>query len=84
MVWRLGTVFAMSAVELAIQKVENLNEAQALRLINWLQAVEGAPQKSDARLGARAMLGFARRVGSKARSTAEWMTELREGEDGAV
>jgi AbrB family looped-hinge helix DNA binding protein len=30
--------------------------------------------------GARAMLGFARRLRSEGRRTSEWMTELREGE----
>lgn len=31
--------------------------------------------------GARAMLGFARRIHRQPRSTADWMRELREGED---
>lgn len=35
----------------------------------------------DQPAGARAMLGFARRLHRKPRRTADWMKELREGED---
>jgi len=30
--------------------------------------------------GAKAMLGFAKRIGSPSKTTAQWMKELREGE----
>lgn len=72
----------MSAVELAIEKVQRLDEAHARQLLAWLQAQEQNAQSSTAPLGARAMLGFARRLRSEGRSTAEWMAELREGEQG--
>ena len=70
----------MSAVELAIEKVKHLDEAHARRLLAWLQGQEQARHGFTAPLGARAMLGFARRLRTQARSTADWMSELREGE----
>ena len=70
----------MSAVELAIEKVKHLDETHARQLLAWLQAHEQATPACAAPLGARAMLGFARRLHSQARPTAEWMSELREGE----
>ena len=70
----------MSAVELAIEKVKHLDEDHARQLLAWLQAHEPATPVCAAPLGARAMLGFARRLRSQARPTAEWMSELREGE----
>lgn len=69
----------MSAVELAIEKVKALDEQQALKLIQWLESSQPAPHPSDP-LGARAMLGFARRFRSQVRATADWLAELREGE----
>ena len=70
----------MSAVELAIEKVQRLDETHARQLLAWLQMQEQNVHISAAPLGARAMLGFARRFRSQPRSTADWMTELREGE----
>ena len=72
----------MSAVELAIEKVKHLDEGHARQLLAWLQAQEQMPQAYAAPLGARAMLGFARRLRAQPRPTAEWMSELREGERG--
>lgn len=71
---------AMSAVELAIEKVQRLDETHARQLLAWLQAQEQDAQICAAPLGARAMLGFARRFRAQPRSTADWMAELREGE----
>ncbi len=70
----------MNAVELALQKVKKLDEEHALRLIEWLRTFDDVTPKVSAPLGARAMLGFARRFRSESRSTADWMAELREGE----
>lgn len=69
----------MSVVEFAIEKVKLLDEARARQLLAWLQAHEPvAPVASPA--GAKAMLGFARRFRAQARTTADWMAELREGD----
>ena len=70
----------MSAVELAIEKVKHLDEPHAQQLLAWLQAHEEAAPAQALPRGARAMLGFARRLRSQARSTADWLSELREGE----
>lgn len=70
----------MSAVELAVERVKRLDETHARRLLAWLQAQEAPSPGPAAPLGARAMLGFARRLRPQARSTTEWMAELREGE----
>ena len=70
----------MSAVELAIEKVKHLDEAHARQLLAWLQAHERTTPVPAAPLGARAMLGFARRCCPQARTTADWLSELREGE----
>lgn len=70
----------MSAVELALEKVKHLDESHARQLLAWLQAQEHAASAPATPLGARAMLGFARRLRSQARSTAGWLSELREGE----
>jgi hypothetical protein len=72
----------MSAVELAIEKVRHLDEAHAQQLLAWLQGLEQSAHAKAAPLGAQAMLGFARRFRSQARTTADWMSELREGENG--
>ena len=72
-------VLGMSAVEFAIEKVKLLDEARARQLLAWLQAHEPvSPTVEPA--GASAMLGFARRFRTQARTTADWMAELREGD----
>jgi hypothetical protein len=70
----------VSAVEIALEKVKHLDETGARQLLDWLQAHEDAPAPHAAPLGAQAMLGFARRFRTQARTTADWMLELREGE----
>lgn len=70
----------MSAIELAIEKVKRLDEGHARQLLAWLQAQEPLAPTPAAPLGARALLGFARRFRAEARPTAGWMAELREGE----
>lgn len=69
----------MSAIELAIEKVKHLDEGHARQLLAWLQAQEPVAAPA-APVGARALLGFARRFRAEARPTAGWMAELREGE----
>ena len=69
----------MSAVEFAVEKVKLLDEARARQLLVWLQAHEPATQATSP-AGAKAMLGFARRYRAQARTTADWMAELREGD----
>ena len=70
----------MSAIELAIEKVKRLDEPHVRQLLAWLEEQGGSARSPVAPLGAQAMLGFARRFRSQARPTAQWMSELREGE----
>ena len=70
----------MSAIEMVIQKVKQLDEAHARQLLTWLQGQERAPAPDRQPVGAAAMLGFARRFRPERRTTAEWMDELRAGE----
>src|SRR5437773_2189087 len=51
----------MSVVEAAIEKVKQLDEAHARRLLTWLQGQERAAAPARPPAGAMAMLGFARR-----------------------
>jgi hypothetical protein len=74
------TVSSMSAVELAVEKVKRLDESHARHLLAWLQAQEQPMAALPLPVGARAMLGFARRFRAQSRPTSEWMSELREGE----
>ncbi len=73
----------MNTVDLAMQRVAGLDEALASKLLDWLdgqQAIRSAPSKEPP-LGAQAMIGFALRGGRPPRATAEWMRELREGDE---
>ena len=70
----------MSAIEIVIEKVKQLDEAHARQLLTWLQGQERATAPSQHPAGAMAMLGFARRFRPKPRTTADWMEELRAGE----
>lgn len=69
----------MSAVELVIEKVKRLDEQHARQLLNWLQDQENAPTPHRP-AGAMAMLGFARKLRTAPRTTADWMNDLRAGE----
>jgi hypothetical protein len=71
----------MRAVEMAIEKVKELDEANAKRLLDWLKAQQvsgGIAVNPD---GAVACLGFARRFRVEPRTTGDWMNELRSGEE---
>jgi hypothetical protein len=70
----------MSAIEMVIEKVKELDEAHARQLLTWLQGQERATAPARQPAGALAMLGFARRFRPEARTTADWMDELRAGE----
>ena len=70
----------MSAVEIIIEKVKQLDEAHVRQLLTWLQRQERAAVGQRQPAGAMAMLGFARRFRPAARATADWMDELRAGE----
>jgi hypothetical protein len=70
----------MSAIEMVIQKVKQLDEAHARQLLTWLQGQERAAAPARQPAGALAMLGFARRFRPEPRTTADWMEELRAGE----
>jgi hypothetical protein len=70
----------MSAIEMVIQKVKQLDEPHARQLLNWLQGQESAPTPASKPTGAMAMLGFARKFRSAPRATADWMNDLRAGE----
>lgn len=70
----------MSAIEMVIEKVKQLDEAHARQLLTWLQGQERAVAPARQPAGAMAMLGFARRFRPEPRTTADWMDELRAGE----
>ena len=67
----------MSAIEMVIEKVKQLDEAHARQLLTWLQGQECAAAPVRQPAGAMAMLGFARRFRPIPRTTADWMDELR-------
>jgi len=69
----------MSALEMVLERVKSLDETRARQLLAWLAGQEQSA-RAGVPLGARAMLGFARRLRSEYRSTGLWMSELREGE----
>ena len=70
----------MSAVELAMEHVKGLSEPQARMLLAWLDGLKAEAPQDQALASARAARGFARRYRPTARTTADWMKELREGE----
>ena len=70
----------MSLVEIAVEKVRQLDNEHARRLLAWLETQQSAEARQPAPLGAMAMLGFARAFHPQPRTTDEWMTELRSGE----
>ena len=71
---------SMSAIELAIEKIKQMDETHARQLLNWLEKQESATPAKREPAGAVAMLGFANQFGAAPRTTAEWMKELRAGE----
>ena len=73
----------MSTIELAVQRVAGLDEPLAAKLLVWLDSQQTAPfaPPQETPLGAHAMIGFALRDGRAPRPTAEWMKELREGDE---
>jgi hypothetical protein len=74
----------MSTIDLAIQRVADLDEQLASKLLAWLdtqQATKKAAPVQDLPKGAKAMIGFALQ-GRAPRATAVWMKELREGGNG--
>ena len=70
----------MNAIEMVMEKVRQLDEAHARQLLTWLQDQERAAAPAGQPAGAMAMLGFARRFRAAPRATADWMGELRAGE----
>jgi hypothetical protein len=70
----------MSAIEMVIEKVKQMDEQHARKLLAWLQGQERATAPARQPAGAMAMLGFARRFRPAPRTTADWMEELRAGE----
>ena len=71
----------MNAVELAVEKVKALSEEEARTLLGWLPSLKSACVPAKTPSGALAALGYARKYRRPPRSTAEWIKELREGED---
>jgi hypothetical protein len=67
----------MSAIELVIEKVKQLDEQHARQLLNWLQGQENMPTTARPPAGAMAMLGFARKLRTAPRTTADWLNDLR-------
>jgi len=73
----------MSATEQLLERVKTLDEAAARATIAWLEAHQHPAPEQVSEADMRKMdeaLGFARRYRREARTTAEWMKELREGE----
>ena len=70
----------MSAIEMVLEKVKQLDEPRARKLLTWLQGQETAPTPAHPPAGAMAMLGFARRFRPEPRATADWIGEIRAGE----
>jgi len=70
----------MNTVEMAVEKVRQLDDARAGQLLAWLESQSTTEKPPAKPLGAMAMLGFARRFHPQPRTTAEWMAELRAGE----
>lgn len=65
---------------MVMEKVKRLDEAQGRQLLAWLEARHATAHSAHEPLGAMAMLGFARRIHPQPRTTAQWMEELRAGE----
>ena len=74
----------MNTIDLAIQRVAGLDEQLASKSLAWLDTQQAAKttQPKERPLGARAMIGFAVQGGRAPRATADWMMELREGDEG--
>ena len=73
----------MSVVEMVIEKVKRLDEADARRVLTWLEEMQRATAPPPQAPSAMAMLGFARRFRPQPRTTAEWMSELRQSDSSA-
>ena len=71
----------MSAIEAVIEKVRHLDEPAAMRLLAWIGAQANPVVPSAKPRGAMAMLGFARKFHDKPKTTAEWIAELRAGDE---
>lgn len=71
----------MTATEQAIEKVRRLTEEQAQQLLGWIGEFDRAATPKTAAPGDVAMLGFARRFYTEPRTTAQWLREMREGEE---
>lgn len=72
---------SMTATEQAIEKVRRLTEEQTRQLLRWLGEFDRPATSKTAAPGAVAMLGFARQFYPEPRTTAQWLRELREGEE---
>jgi hypothetical protein len=77
---RFGYITHMNTVEMAVEKVRQLDDARAGQLLAWLDSQLTAEKPSAKPLAAMAMLGFARRFHPQPRTTDDWMAELRAGE----
>ena len=72
---------SVSAVETALDKVRHLDEPAALRLLAWIDTHTASKVTNARPKGAMAMLGFARKFHPKPQTTADWIKELRAGDD---
>ncbi len=73
----------MSATEQLLEQVKTLDESDAKATLSWLADYRAAKPAAVSEADLRRMdeaLGFARRYRKEARTTDEWMKELREGE----
>ncbi|NBV21688.1 MAG: hypothetical protein EBS05_07170 [Proteobacteria bacterium] len=74
----------MSATEQLLERVKLLDEAQAKTVLGMLEKLPvKAPKRKSAKAkpsGIYAMLGYAKKYNHPYKTTAEWMSVLREGE----
>ena len=71
----------MTAIEQALERVRRLTEEEVRELLRWLGEVQRSGRPPMKPTGAVAMLGCARRFYPEPRTTAQWLRELREGEE---
>jgi hypothetical protein len=73
----------MTAVETVMERVRHLDEKAATQLLPILDDLEQERSKPTYRVvkSSMEMLGFARKYHSEQKTTAEWMAEIRGGDD---
>ena len=74
----------MSATEQLLERVKGLDEEEAKTMLDLLDTLPPKTAKAKASVGGPvdvyAMIGYAKKYNPPYKTTAEWMTVLREGE----